>query len=64
MQVKVLQHSAVLVTFIKLTFVIKLFVLSIFEWLFYTDLTVGIKHGLLCINEGQDGGVVLVLTIH
>ena len=29
-------HSAILLTFIKLPFVIKIFVLSIFEWRFYT----------------------------
>ena len=47
MQVKVLQialsqgeHSAILSTFIKQPFVIKIFVLSIFEWPFYTDFTV------------------------
>ena len=33
-------HSAVLSTFIKLPFVIKIFVLSIFEWPFYTGFTV------------------------
>ena len=33
-------HSAILLTFIKLPFVIKIFVLSIFEWLFYTGFTV------------------------
>ena len=32
------EHSAILLTFIKLPFVIKTFVLSIFEWLFYSDL--------------------------
>ena len=30
------EHSAITLTFIKLPFVIKIFVLSIFEWLFYT----------------------------
>ena len=30
------EHSAILSTFIKLPFVIKIFVLSIFEWKFYT----------------------------
>ena len=30
------EHSAILLTFIKLPFVIKIFVLFIFEWLFYT----------------------------
>ena len=45
MQVKVLQnaqreHSAILSTFIKLPFFIKIFVFSIFEWPFYTGFTV------------------------
>ena len=35
-----LEHSAILSTFIKLPFAIKIFVLSIFEWLFYTGFTV------------------------
>ena len=34
------EHSAILLTFIKLQLVIKIFVLSIFEWLFYTGFTV------------------------
>ena len=34
------EHSAILTTFIKLPFAIKVFVLSIFEWPFYTDFTV------------------------
>ena len=33
------EHSSILLTFIKLSFVIKIFVLSIFEWLFYTGFT-------------------------
>ena len=40
------EHSAILLTFIKLPFVIKIFVLSIFEWLFYTGFTVLPKTGL------------------
>ena len=35
-----MEHSAVLSTFIKLLFVIKIFVLSTFEWPFYTGFTV------------------------
>ena len=35
-----LEHSAILLTFIKLPFVIKIFVLSIFEWPLKTGLTV------------------------
>ena len=34
------EHSAILSTFVKLTFVIKIFVLSIFEWPLKTDFTV------------------------
>ena len=34
------EHSAILLTIIKLPIVIKIFVLSIFEWLFYTGVTV------------------------
>ena len=40
------EHSAILSTFIKLPFVIKIFVLSIFEWLFYTGFTV-----FMCIKS-------------
>ena len=35
-----LEHSAILSTFIKLPVVIKTFVLSVFEWPFYTGFTV------------------------
>ena len=34
------EHSAILLTFIELSFVIKIFVLSIFEWSFYKCFTV------------------------
>ena len=34
------EHSATLSTFIKLPIVIEIFVLSIFEWPFYTGFTV------------------------
>ena len=34
------EHSALLLIFIKLPFVIKIIVLSIFEWPFYTGFTV------------------------
>ena len=34
------EHSAILLTFIKQSFVIKIFVLSSFEWPFYTCFTV------------------------
>ena len=35
-----LEHSAILSTFIKLPFVVKLFILSIFEWPLKTDFSV------------------------
>ena len=35
-----MEHSAVLLTLIKLLIVIKICVLSIFEWQFYTGVTV------------------------
>ena len=34
------EHSAMLLTFIKLQFVFKIFIFSIFEWSFYTGFTV------------------------
>ena len=37
------EHSAILLTFIELSFVIKFFVLSIFEWLLKTGFTVNIQ---------------------
>ena len=36
------EHSAIVLTFIKLPFVIKTFVFSIFEWPFYTGFTVSL----------------------
>ena len=44
------EHSAILSTSIKLPFVIKTFVLSIFEWPFYTGFTV-ILHTHYHFNE-------------
>ena len=35
-----MEHSAILLTFIKLLFSIKTFVLSTFKWMFYTGFTV------------------------
>ena len=39
-----MEHSAILSTFIKLALVIKIFVLPIFEWPFYTGFTVYLFH--------------------
>ena len=41
------EHSAILLTFIKLLFVIKIFVLSSFEWPFYTGFNVAINVGVM-----------------
>ena len=43
------ENSAILSTFIKLPFVIKTYVLSIFEWPFYICFTVAayVKNGLM-----------------
>ena len=52
MQVKSIEdeHSTILSTFIKLPFVIKIFVMPIFEWPFYTGFTVQCKLGNSNIN--------------
>ena len=44
------EHSAILFTLIKLQFVIKLFVLSIFEWMFYTGFTVLLNTDLINVT--------------
>ena len=51
-----LEHSAKLLTLIKLPFGIKTFVLSIFEWPFYTCFTV-------CLNLPDDFTLILNLGI-
>ena len=40
------EHSAILLTFIKLPFVIKIFVLPIFEWLLKTGFTADILYAI------------------
>ena len=49
-----LEHSAILSTFIKLPFVIKIFVLSIFEWPLYTAFTVLLVYVLSMYYVGLD----------
>ena len=46
------EHSAILSTFIKLQVVIKIFVLSIFEWPFYSGFTV--VYILLSVRNGME----------
>ena len=47
------EHSAILSTFIKLQVVIKTFVFSISEWLFYTGFTVDINSFENSEDQGQ-----------
>ena len=54
------EHSAILSTFIKrLPFVIKTFILSIFEWPFYTGLTV-----VLTLLQSYIGNVLDMLPVY
>ena len=52
-----------LLTFIKLPFVIKTFVLSIFEWLFYAGFTVCRKETKFVVNGGKRTKVVVLLLV-
>ena len=51
------EHSAILSTFINLPFVIKIVVLSIFEWPFYTGFTVFTYNvcQFVCLTLGMFG---------
>ena len=51
------EHSAILLTFIKLPFVIKIFVLSIFEWPLYTGFTVPFHCHILVRWPGMPSAV-------
>ena len=52
------EHSAILLTFIKLSFVFKIFVLSIFEWLLRTGFIVDIDSmGLPIVYYKGDGNI-------
>ena len=50
MQVKSITESAILLTFIKPSFIIKIFVLSIFEWPLTTGFTV-LYNKVKCVYE-------------
>ena len=47
-----MEHSALPLTFIKLPFAINIFVLSIFEWQFYTGFTVPYKKASALKKKG------------
>ena len=55
------EHSAILSTFIKVSFVIKIFVLSTFEWSLKTDFTV---YPNLFGNEVGYKGTVLYVILY
>ena len=44
------EHSGILFTFIKLPFVIKIFILSIFEWPFYIGMHENTKNNISSMN--------------
>ena len=48
------EHSAILMTFIKLAFGIKIFVLYIFEWQFYTGFTVKFMYHMDIVTRKSD----------
>ena len=59
MQVKsIAECSAILLTFIKLPFVIKIYVLSIFELLFYTGFTVLKLFSVKCFRSNRWPSVI------
>ena len=60
------EHSAILSTFIKLMFVIKIFVLSIFEWPFYTNFTVPIRlvFLILCYHIPSQASFLLFINLY
>ena len=56
------EHSAILSTFIKLQFVIMIFVLSKFEWPLKTGFTVSVYHMMLLLFNGQCHVINNVMT--
>ena len=56
---KVLQNAAILSTFIKLPFVFKIFVLTIFEWPLKTGLT-----EYICPNKPKYLGLIVNFSYH
>ena len=55
------EHSAILLTFVKLPLVNKTFVLSIFEWPFWTGFTVaGCGLAISAAGEGKSSSIYWV----
>ena len=61
------EHSAILLTFIKLPFVNKIFVISIFEWPVYTGFTVRFETNFMYFS-GFVGSIpekqILKISVH
>ena len=57
------EHSAILSIFIKLPFVIKIFVLSFFEWLFKTGFTVADIQIISQLTHGMLGNFACSLVV-
>ena len=57
------EHSAILSIFIKLPFVIKIFVLSFFEWPFKTGFTVADIQIISQLTLGRQGNFACSLVI-
>ena len=55
------EHSAILSTFIKLPFVSKIFVLSIFEWPLKTGFTVCIQGSIFFLGPTHPAGQVVAI---
>ena len=56
------EHSAILLTFIKPPFVIKIFVLSIFEWLLKTGFSICVTS--LNVHAQLSSGLIVALKLN
>ena len=63
MQVKSIAESAILSTFIKLPFVIKIFVLSIFEWPVTYVLLYIFVSALISLSHGAIGRSMVLIVV-
>ena len=56
------EHSTIFLTFIKLPFVIKNFVLSIFEWPFYTGFTILLLDNKIAQEDQNSSGLRYIMV--
>ena len=57
------EHTAILSTFIELPLIIKIFVLFIIEWPFYTGLTDYVIHGIETVSGLRKHDVAFLVTL-